>query len=188
MFIEYIEDVLASIFHFDCRQRTDLVTSLLGSITYERVLFRFLSMEEINSAASITVHPRKSFGTVTGRKCLVTDNAEPDVSVRVFLLYGDAASLDNGSSDESINMVAHDQGPLSSSSTMSLDSGSVEPLDLPAGQLLPHRTDGITKKSRNIGDNSAGRRNTDWATVVFGTKAQSQFFSNAWHDTSTYKL
>lgn len=72
VFIEYIEQVLTNVFLFDCRQRTDLITSLLANITYERVLFRFLSKDEIDSAAAITIQPSMLYHAALSSDSLLT--------------------------------------------------------------------------------------------------------------------
>lgn len=57
-FIEYIENVMTSVFHFDKAQTTDFIISLLGRLVYSQVIFRFLSKDEMQSAAELTIHPR----------------------------------------------------------------------------------------------------------------------------------
>lgn len=59
-FVEYIEEVTCTVFHFSSIQRTDLITSLISAITYEDVVFRFLSKDELQSASDMSIHPSKS--------------------------------------------------------------------------------------------------------------------------------
>lgn len=57
VFIQYLENIARNVFCMDNAQRTDWITTILTSLTYNRVTFRFLSREEILKAATIVMLP-----------------------------------------------------------------------------------------------------------------------------------
>lgn len=108
----------------------------------------------------------------------------PGISVRVFLLYGDAALIDKESPNALNGVACVNEGPLSSSNVRLRNSES-EPLPTKA---MVDRVDQNVKFEPRSEDKIATRlrHETDWAPVVIGTKART--FSRDWNDASLFRL
>lgn len=180
-FIEYLENLMSTVFPLTTQQRSDFITSLLSKISYEEVLFRFLSRDEIQRAITLNVCP------------------VPVLWIRIFLIFGDAtspcsASRDGRGQNRSVNfgpqrgsqgsMVTLNQG----FSPVAAAENSPEPdLSCRASVGSTLRTvDEYTQDAMGHNLGAARARYTDWRTVIAGPRAASLL--GDWTDPSRFRM